>query len=58
VGEGRAQHPVVTSPRPGPGPSSTEGASMSLTPVFVFLAIGLAAVVGLATFALRRERSR
>ncbi|TWH09443.1 hypothetical protein L613_003800000300 [Pseudoxanthomonas taiwanensis J19] len=31
---------------------------MSLTPVFVFLAIGLAAVVGLATFALRRERSR
>lgn len=31
---------------------------MSLTPVFVFLAIGLAAVVGLATAALRRERGK
>ncbi|GEM_PF-636682 len=29
---------------------------MSLTPLFVFLAIGLAAVVGLGTVALRRER--
>lgn len=31
---------------------------MSLTPVFVFLAVGLAVVVGLATVALRRERNR
>lgn len=29
---------------------------MSLTPLFVVLAIGLAIVIGLATVALRRER--
>lgn len=29
---------------------------MSLMPLFLFLAIGLAVVIGLGTFALRRER--
>ncbi len=29
---------------------------MSLTPLFLFLAIGLVAVIGLGTFALMRER--